>query len=454
MLLDKSQVVLLGFLIAFLSGFAVMYLHSNGFSSGQIFWRNDQQHYGFSDHSPRPNHSGNDQSKQDAKKTGHDITNQSPGLYNCTEHTKPDGAGKEWCRCHEGWIGRYCQFDIYKKKTYSPSKPDLSADTQIILSADKLQREMFEINHPARCDDKIAIDWRFQSTTGIGSDLRYLMTVVHQSLVLNQPINITFPYWPWAEGVCSLDNFWCYLIPISNCTKFKKSQLNQHTDPLSARLDLKSNYLLLGNLWYRAQLLRYAFKLLDAPLTYISRQQQKMNFDPRSAPYIAMHVRRGDACYDKDRGGKRRCIPFDQYMDAAKNMKDKYGVNRIYLATDGQDVIDSLLPYKNNFTFFYSSINRTRYNSSDLIENRNNEGLLNNKQEVFDALTDIYFMSNASYFIGTFSSNLGRLAFELMYANKNYIPPFASMDISWCFHWNLVSQEAFKSRDPLACLWI
>jgi len=311
---------------------------------------------------------------------------------------------------------------------------------------------LFEINHPARCDDKIAIDWNIPLTTGIGSDLRFLMTVVHESLVLKQPINLTFP-WPWAKGVCSLDNFECFLIPFSNCTQFKKSQLSQHTDAISARLDLTSKYLLLGNLWYRAQLLRYAFKLLDAPLSHITRQQKRMNFEP-SVPYIAMHVRRGDACYDKDRGGKRICIPFDQYMNAAKIMKDKYGVNRIYLATDGQDVIDSLSPYKDNFTFFYAPINRTRYNSSELIEIRNMEGLLNRKDEVYDVLTDIYFMSSASYFIGTFSSNTGRLAFELIYANKNYIPPFASMDNSWCFNWELVSQAAFKSRDPLACLWI
>jgi len=50
------------------------------------------------------------------------------------------------------------------------------------------------------------------------------------------------------------------------------------------------------------------------------------------------------------------------------------------------------------------------------------------------ARTTIYELSllaQADFFIGTFSSNIGRLAYQLMFIQKGY-RPFVTLDIPWC----------------------
>ncbi len=48
-----------------------------------------------------------------------------------------------------------------------------------------------------------------------------------------------------------------------------------------------------------------------------------------------------------------------------------------------------------------------------------------------EAIQNLYLLSHCQSFVGTFSSNFGRLAFELAYARFNGNVFSASMDVFW-----------------------
>ena len=47
-------------------------------------------------------------------------------------------------------------------------------------------------------------------------------------------------------------------------------------------------------------------------------------------------------------------------------------------------------------------------------------------------MIDLELLSQADAIIGTFSSGVGRLAYELSFARHRCYPPFHSMDVPWC----------------------
>ena len=48
-------------------------------------------------------------------------------------------------------------------------------------------------------------------------------------------------------------------------------------------------------------------------------------------------------------------------------------------------------------------------------------------------MDDIEMLANASAFVGTFTSALNRVAFQLSFSRKGYVMPFVSLDIPWCW---------------------
>jgi len=70
-----------------------------------------------------------------------------------------------------------------------------------------------------------------------------------------------------------------------------------------------------------------------------------------------------------------------------------------------------------------------------MIEKRLLTGEMEGGDLGFFTVLDILLLSHCDYFIGAFSGNLGRLAYELMFAIKECYPPFVTLDIPWCYHW-------------------
>ena len=75
---------------------------------------------------------------------------------------------------------------------------------------------------------------------------------------------------------------------------------------------------------------------------------------------IAMHIRHGDACYNKD----RVCHSYDEYLKAAIEINKQYKISNIYLLTDSDKINDLVKLFGDNgFKINYNSkINRSIYN--------------------------------------------------------------------------------------------
>ena len=148
----------------------------------------------------------------------------------------------------------------------------------------------------------------------------------------------------------------------------------------------------------------------------ISEKKQYINIPDN---YISVHIRRGDKIVT----GEMEDIDLNIYADAIR--KNSYISNNIYIATDDVTVI-SYISKKLNDTdikIYYNKENKLKgfdektYNlKSDSVR----------RDEVLNMLFDMDMMINSSFFIGTFSSNVGCVVAMYLGLDKCH-----SIDVSW-----------------------
>ena len=148
----------------------------------------------------------------------------------------------------------------------------------------------------------------------------------------------------------------------------------------------------------------------------ISEKKQYINIPDN---YISVHIRRGDKIVT----GEMEDINLNIYVDAIR--KYSYISNNIYIATDDVTVI-SYISKKLNDTdikIYYNKENKLKgfdekkYNlKSDSVR----------RDEVLNMLFDMDMMINSSFFIGTFSSNVGCVVAMYLGLDKCH-----SIDVSW-----------------------
>ena len=148
----------------------------------------------------------------------------------------------------------------------------------------------------------------------------------------------------------------------------------------------------------------------------ISEKKQYINIPDN---YISIHIRRGDKIVT----GEMEDINLNIYVDAIR--KYRYISNNIYIATDDVTVI-SYISKKLSDTdikIYYNKENKLKgfdektYNlKSDSVR----------RDEVLNMLFDMDMMINSSFFIGTFSSNVGCVVAMYLGLDKCH-----SIDVSW-----------------------
>ena len=148
----------------------------------------------------------------------------------------------------------------------------------------------------------------------------------------------------------------------------------------------------------------------------ISEKKQYINIPDN---YISIHIRRGDKIVT----GEMEDINLNIYVDAIR--KYSYISNNIYIATDDVTVI-SYISKKLSDTdikIYYNKDNKLKgfdektYNlKSDSVR----------RDEVLNMLFDMDMMINSSFFIGTFSSNVGCVVAMYLGLDKCH-----SIDVSW-----------------------
>ena len=148
---------------------------------------------------------------------------------------------------------------------------------------------------------------------------------------------------------------------------------------------------------------------------------------------VAVHVRQGDACQDSLLRFKK-CFPLSVYMNKVMLLEQKYGkYDAIFLATDSQQIINSSKRYEQpelgGFKFISQDFDRSVYDDEHhrVVDERID---LNKPEFVEQIATDIWAMAHCDAFIGSFSSSVAWVSYEVMLARKGFYPPFISVHLS------------------------
>ena len=210
-----------------------------------------------------------------------------------------------------------------------------------------------------------------------------------------------------------------------------------------------------GYLWFHAQLM---WALHDkAPRrreleNYVAGL--KMGGTSGRGTCIAVHVRHGDSCGEKDREGVvyKTCKPLADYLDAARKIALKYpflfgsattttNSVRIYLATDDPVVVADAARVNIassgaaksargggvRFHITVQTVNRAKYNDPH-VPIDTNHALDNDDGTIGEIYRDLWAMSTCGAFVGSFTSSFAWITYELMLARQRHFPPFIAVD--------------------------
>ncbi|CAG5122985.1 unnamed protein product, partial [Candidula unifasciata] len=175
--------------------------------------------------------------------------------------------------------------------------------------------------------------------------------------------------------------------------------------PLSVPADLASEIAVFHGdpaVWWIGQVVHYLFRLQPAVLTDVVDAGKKMGF---RNTIVGVHVRRTDKI-----NLEAAFHPLEEYMEHVKEFYDQLErthpdiPRRVYLATDDANLLPEAKQKYPNYKFISDvSISQsaglgTRYTDSSL------RGVI----------IDIYFLSRCDFLVCTFSSQVCRVAYELM----------------------------------------
>lgn len=158
--------------------------------------------------------------------------------------------------------------------------------------------------------------------------------------------------------------------------------------------------------WWIGQIAKYILKPGPAMQKAINETISKMNFKP---PMVGVHIRRTDKV-----GTEAAYHHLHEYMAHVKDYYDqieltkKVDVRRVYIATDDAYVLENAREKYPEYVFLGDpSIAKTaathrRFTTLSLT------GLL----------VDLHMLAHCDYIVCTFSSQVGRMAYEMMQANR------------------------------------
>eukprot|EP00924_Labyrinthula_sp_SR-Ha-C_P002185 snap_masked-scaffold_19-processed-gene-3.20-mRNA-1 protein AED:0.07 eAED:0.11 QI:0/0/0/1/1/1/2/0/579 len=224
------------------------------------------------------------------------------------------------------------------------------------------------------------------------------------------------------------DNYFSQLGPGEANPRLSRNELHQS----SFAMEEENNKLFMaqekfGFLFVHSQFLWYMFKnsqkkeLLDQKL-------KEVGFSFGDEKIVALHVRHGDSCHDRFLVWKK-CFPLSFYIASIKKMEKKYGkYDKIYISTDDPQVIEDTKNYS-DYNFIYQKIDRKIYEDNDnkAVDERYD---FNTPEMVEQIVSDIWAMSHCDAFVGSWTSSVAWVSYELMIARKGFYPPFISVYMS------------------------
>merc|ERR1712146_256781 len=160
--------------------------------------------------------------------------------------------------------------------------------------------------------------------------------------------------------------------------------------------------------------------------------KKSMNW-PVDRNVIGLHVHNGDSCNDKMQEWRAvTCFPLSKYMQLVDKAATKYHIKDIFLTSESSATFEETKQYPYyNWMFLNTSAPPipAGKNIERAIEDRDVDGVSIGE----DAFINLLLLSETSVIIGKLTSNLPRLSIEYKTGKDSLVPPYYSMDSSWCF---------------------
>ncbi len=172
----------------------------------------------------------------------------------------------------------------------------------------------------------------------------------------------------------------------------------------------------------------------------IVREKKSMGWPAKGTPVLGIHYRAGDACLEEEVTLGRRCDSFDYYMKQADLFQKRYGIKHIYLATDSAKVVKTLDKYPKWNFMVLKDIGRGGLRNKVPVDDLLNSGRLDGCKEGADSFIDMHLLGESDAFLGKFSSNIDRVAYNFIFARNRGHRPHISLDNSWCFDYGVKSR--------------
>lgn len=301
-------------------------------------------------------------------------------------------------------------------------------------------------------------------TPSIGKYIRYSSFINYAllrklSFGESRFVDLHYDYgWRWAVNVsqCQADknSSWnCAFVPFSHPIHRKKAESLRSDENLFLDLFNRTMQMVTSNPNNAIQIVIYG-KLLnlltrpsDAATSYIN--DHLISLHPDSAQgsrfkafgrvvSVSMHVRQGDSCdtiLDHEVASMERylskdlkvrpCFAVNVYLKKLDELRARYNVSRVYLATDSQEMINRTYQ-RPEFNWIFINVSR------QFLDKKN--GWIDFREPsdyadiLFSAVSDLVLLRRGDIFVGTFTSHYSKIAYYSMAGNKLRLPPFVSLD--------------------------
>ncbi|KAF5294264.1 hypothetical protein FQR65_LT10850 [Abscondita terminalis] len=301
-------------------------------------------------------------------------------------------------------------------------------EKEISVLSDIVQKRLSYLQNPVNCKSAKKLLCEINYKCGFGCQIHHLVSClilaygIQRTLILRstkwqyhkegwseifKPISLTctetynakVAKWPGANNVpvISIPTTW-NIIPRSNYLPLAVPE------DLAYRLETVH-----GNpfVWWVGQILKYIWKPQDITMSHIKQKFEEIKIQN---PYVGIHIRRTDKI-----GTEAAFHAVEEYMSKVEEYYNQIENNRniakrrVYIATDDINAIKEAKKKYSHYEIMYNP-DVPKFPKKDFLHKNDN---------IFTVITDIHILSHSDYLVCTFSSNICRLAYELM--QNNYV---------------------------------
>jgi len=314
--------------------------------------------------------------------------------------------------------------------------------------------------NPPTCSPETAMEVNWDNS-GLSAMLFFISGLIHVGVSLSKAATLSD-----AHGLvfasCPAMDFSCFFLPFSNCTPASIRSASTDTRQEQPILDdgsewnvkggfpvpaeeaenigwssenVENRFWPKGRFWYRMALMQYVFRLQPSVRESLALEtaMEDIGFDHARERVIGWHVRLN--VQDVLRIGRGPTL--QRHIHALRTVASRYGISRVFVATDDPAVIDNASQLAPELAFMHFQFNRTMLSecggkTNDCwLEGRLGRGELDADEVTRSWLMDVLLLSHAHAFVGQWGSNLSRLAYLLAVNRRHTLLPFISVDGPW-----------------------